>query len=258
MSPDQELRLRIDFGRVVPGVLILISGLLVLVVLALVAVVAFLFSFTAGAGAVLGAVPTLMLVPAALVASGLLIILSGVSWWGRGGGGWFSGTAEARASEDRIRVSGRIGEVFGIAVSLIIFFFLYENQLRGVAFFTPSFGGLESILFYAPLFTGMALSLARALYGRRNGLRPFDAVNALFLAFAAFWLLSVFPFDFAHFADMFPASIQFIFAWLPNWVGRVLFALAGVGSLVNFAYTAVLYTSVRNRIWVATRRPLGI
>lgn len=131
---------------------------------------------------------------------------------------------------------------------MLVLLFLYENQLRGVAFFTASFGAAEQFFFYGPLITGMVLSLARALNGRRNGIRPFDSLNALFLAAAAFWLLSVFPFDFRHFADMFPTSVKFLFEWLTNDIGRFLFFIAGFFAVINFAYTAFLYFVVRGQL----------
>ncbi|HKT21405.1 MAG TPA: hypothetical protein VJR06_02100 [Nitrososphaerales archaeon] len=242
------MRFRADFGRIFPGLILFLVGLVVLVILGLAAVVAFLFSFVAGSGGVLAVLLELTIVPALLIVAGIVTILTGVSWRSDGSYGWISGVARARALEDRMRLSSRVGEVFGVAITLIVFFFLYENQLRGVPFFAPNFDAYASFYFYGPLFTGIVLSLARAAYGHRNGIRPLDAVNALFLVVAAFWLLSVFPFDFTHFGDMFPASIQFVFGWLSNDIGRLLFVLAGIGASINFVYTAVLYLGVRHQL----------
>ena len=150
--------------------------------------------------------------------------------------------------KDTPRLAKRAGELFGVDISIVVFLFLYENQLRGAAFFTSAFGSLAQFFFYAPLFTGMALSFGRAVYGGRNAIRPFDCLNMLFLAVSAFWLLSVFPFDFSQFGGMFPSAIQFAFAWLSNDIGRVLFALAGVVSLAEMVYTAVLYSAVRGQL----------
>ncbi len=243
------MRFRIDFGRIFPGLLLVLTGLVVLLILLIIAAVTFLFSFVGEAGTVLGVALELTLIPAALIVAGIIPILTGVSWWGRDREGWFSGVARVRATEDRMRYSQRAGEVIGVVVSSIIFLFLYENQLRGVRFFTSSFGTTEQFFFYAPLFTGIVLSLARALYGHRNGIRPLDCANALFLAVAAFWLLSVFPFDFPHLGDLFPTSIQFLFGWLTDDIGRFLLTLAGVASLINFFYTAFLYASVRDLLF---------
>ena len=242
------MKVRIDFGHVLPGLLLVAAGLILLAVLLLVAVLAFFFSFLAGAGEIVTLALELMLVSAVLIAAGVVTVVSGVSWWAPGGEGWFSGWAARRAQQDRMRISARAGEIIGVILGIIIFLFLYENQLRGVGFFLPSFGSVAQFYFYAPLFTGMVLSLARAAYGRRNAVRPFDCLNALFLAVAAFWLISTFPFDFARFGEMFPSSIQYAFGWLNNEIGRILLALAGIASLINLIYTLFLYSAVRGQL----------
>ena len=94
----------------------------------------------------------------------------------------------------------------------------------------------------------MILSFLRAINGRRNAIRPLDCLNMLFLAVAAFWLLSAFPFDFTQFGGMFPSGVQFVFGWLNDDIGRVLFTLAGLVSLVNVAYTGFLYSAVRGQL----------
>jgi len=242
------LKIKVDFGRVLPGLLLVVAGLVLLTALVLVAVIAFLFSFVSGVGAVVTIALELMLIPAALFAVGIITIVSGVTWWGPGIEGWFSGWAARRAQRDRLRAPQRVGEIIGICIGVIIFLFLYENQLRGAAFFTSSFGSLAQFYFYAPLFTGMFLSFARAAHGRRNPVRPFDCLNDLFLAVAAFWLFSAFPFDFSRFGEMFPSPIQFIFGWLNNDIGHILLAFAGTFSLVNSAYTLLLYSAVRGQL----------
>lgn len=240
------MRIRIDFGRIVPGVLLFILAIVLLVALAAVALLSFLFSFEPLWAAVMSAALQLTLVPAVLIVVSLVVILTGVSWWG--GGGWFSGVARARARKDRLRLSERVGEIVGVVITLIIFAFFYENQLRGVAFFGQPFGSWEQLFFYGPLFTGAVLSVARAVYGRRNGIRPLDSLNMAFLAVSAFWLFTVFPFDFTHVGDLFPTAIQFLFAWVSNDIGRFLFFLAGMAASASFVYDLVLYAAVRGQL----------
>lgn len=242
------MKVKIDFGRVLPGLVLVVAGLVLIAILAIVAAIAFLFSFVSGLGGVAADALELMLIPALLIAVGVITVVTGVSWWGKVGDSWFSGWAGRRATKDRLRISERTGELFGAVITVIVFLFLYGNQLRGAAFFTSSFGGPAQLFFYGPLLAGVILSFARAVYGRRNAIRPFDCLNMLFLAVAAFWLLSAFPFDFAHFGGMFPSQIQFMFGWLNNDIGRVLFVLAGVVSLINVVYTAALYSAVRGQL----------
>lgn len=242
------MKVKIDFGRILPGLLLIVAGLVLIAIFLIVAVVAFLFSFVSGFGGVAAAALELMLLPALLIAVGVIAVVTGVSWWGRAGDTWFAGWAGRRAMKDRLRIPERTGELIGVVIAIVIFLFLYENQLRGAAFFTSSFGGLAQFFFYGPLFTGMILSFGRAMYGRRNAVRPFDCMNMLFLAISAFWLLSSFPFDFAQFGGMFPSEIQFVFGWLTNDIGRALLTLAGLLSLVNMVYTGFLYAAVRGQL----------
>ncbi len=242
------MKVKIDFGRILPGLLLAVVGLVLFAILLIVAVIAFLFSFVAGLGGVATAALELMLLPAVLIAVGVITVFTGVSWWGRPGDSWFSGWAGRRAMHDQLRISERAGELFGVVFAIIVFLFLYWNQLRGAAFFTASFGREAQFFFYAPLFTGMILSFGRAVYGRRNAIRPFDSLNMFFLSVAAFWLLSAFPFDFTRFGEMFPSSIQFVFGWLTNDIGRILLTLAGVVSFISAVYTAVLYAAVRGQL----------
>jgi hypothetical protein len=243
---------RIDLGRVIPGVVLILVALAVFAVLLGVAVLAFLFFFVPGSGDILRAALGLLVVPLVIFVAGVLAVATGVSWWRPGGRGWFSGVARARAAEDRMHLGQRIGELVGVGISLLIISFLYANQARGVAFFAPSFGPSAEFYFYGPAITGMVLSVARAVLGRRNALRPLDAVQALFFAAASFWLFSVFPFDFTHLADLFPSSIAFMFAWIPNWLGRALFLFAGLASLLNCAYTIAMFARVRARLAFGT------
>ena len=246
------MRVKIDFGRILPGLLLAVAGLIILVILVLVAVVAFLFSFISGFGGVAAAAVALLLVPAVLIAAGVVTVFTGVSWWGEGGGGWFHTVAARRATKDVLRVGERAGEVIAVIIAIIILLFFYENQLRGAAFFAPSFGGTAEFFFYGPLAVGTGLSLVRAIYGRRNAIRPLDCLNALFLAVASYWLLTSFPFDFAKFGEMFPSQIQFIFGWLTDDIGRLLLTLGVAISTINMIYTAVLYSAVRGQL----RRPM--
>ncbi len=66
-------------------------------------------------------------------------------------------------------------------------------------------------------------------------------------ATAALWLLSVFPFDFAHFPEMFPPSIRFALTWVMNEIYVIVLVLTALGSLANAVYASILYAAVRSR-----------
>lgn len=127
---------------------------------------------------------------------------------------------------ERLTASQRFGEVValfvtGILVLLFFGFFAY-HQATGTGFFTAKFGVWEAILFYIPMALSLAVPFTRALTGRRNPARLVEALTNVFQAFAAVWLLTVFPFNFAHLADALPGGIHAALAWVNNDIGRAV------------------------------------
>jgi len=55
----------------------------------------------------------------------------------------------------------------------------------------------------------------------------------------------IFPFDFAHFADVVPDFLRFLVSWISNDIARVLIILGTVGGIVFVGVNAVLYSRVR-------------
>jgi hypothetical protein len=258
------LRIKIDLGRIFPGILVLLIGVLLFFVWVVLALVSFFFFFLPGLQGIFYIALNLLVASLVIMAAGILVILSGTSGWMSGGSqggvsgegeGWFSGVVGRRLSKDRLRLSERAGEIIGVIFSLWIGLFLYENQLRGVPFFTPSFGQFEQFLFYGPLVVGAFISFIRAAYGRRNALRPLDVMQGVFWGVSAIWLLYVFPFDFGHFPDMFPSAIRFALTWVSDDVYRLLLAIAGIAGFASALYDSVLYSAVRSRMVVAQPFP---
>ncbi len=184
-----------------------------------------------------------------LMASGALIMLAGTSgWWeGQRERSWVRGAAGWQRG-DRLRTGERLGEVVGVFISFLILLFFYENQVRGTGFFTTEFKLPEQILFYGPAVFGALIGLTRAAYGRRNAIRPLEILQAAFVAGAALWLVSVFPFDFANFTVLMPSAIRPALYWVTDGVAVIVLWLAAIGSFVNLLYTSALYATVRERL----------
>jgi hypothetical protein len=68
-------------------------------------------------------------------------------------------------------------------------------------------------------------------------------------------LFIVFPFNFAHLGDLLPSSLQFLLSWIPNYLGRIILLLVGLGGLFNSVYTPVIYFSVRREYTPGTLLP---
>jgi hypothetical protein len=243
------LTIRINFRRILPGLVILVVGLAFFVLWLILVFVSFFAFFVPGLSGIFYLDLDILLASIVLMAVGGLLMIAGVSGWREIGqeGGWMGGHAAARVEGDKMRPGDRGGTAFGAFVSFLILLFFVENQVRNTGFFTPSFGPLEEALFYGTAVFGILLSLARAAVGRRNPLRPFDALDGLLLLVASVWLFHVFPFDFKHLPDLVPGFLRFAVAWVSDPVGKLALVLVAVGGFASMVYNAVTYALVRSR-----------
>lgn len=234
------MTIRIDFGRVFPGLVILLVGVALFVLWLLLAFFAFFAFFIPGLHGVFYLALDILLASVVLMVTGGLLMLAGVSgWMHQPSGGW--GWQRSAEDKDRLSPGQRSGEVFSAIISFLILLFFIENQVKGTGFFTSRFGFTEQALFYGTWFVGAAVSIARASVGRRNPVRPVDALYGALLCVTALWLLKVFPFDFAHFPDLLPAVVRPAFFWLTNPVGAIVLVLGAVGGFASMLYNVVVY-----------------
>jgi hypothetical protein len=144
-----------------------------------------------------------------------------------------------------------VAEPLFSAMALVVLggFFVTHQRLE-TGFFTERFGPVEMLCLYGPLALSLAAPLTRALYGQRNPARPVEVVTHLCAALAGLWLLQVFPFDFTHLADVFPAEFQFLLAWMSDGIGNFLLLLQVAVGVLAALFTLVTYAMVavtRNR-----------
>jgi len=159
--------------------------------------------------------------------------------------GCFERRVKGWYDRDHEKSGERSGAVFAtIMIVLVTLYFVYSQVLQ-TGFFTSTFGTLEMFLFYVPVPLGIGVNVIRLATGRRNPARPLETLDALSIAFAGIWLFIVFPFNFAHLADLLPSFLQFILSWIPNYLGRAIVLIAGLGGLFNCVYTPIVYLSVR-------------
>ena len=153
---------------------------------------------------------------------------------------WFSrGKAEA---DKGIPYGHRVVGIALVVVSVLMMLYFVAHQMRSTGFFTATFGTLEMLLLYGLVILGIISAGLEGVLGRRLLSRLFDAFGGLILAaVATTWLLVVFPFEFAHFADVLPNSLRFLVQWISNDVARVVMVLGiivylGAAVYVPFAY----------------------
>lgn len=161
---------------------------------------------------------------------------------------WPAKMARKEADKDAMTRSERIGEFFAVLVISIFGTYFIWLEVNDTGFFTPAFNNLDMVLFYGTLFYGVAPALARASTGRRNIIRPFDVVGNLLFIVGASFFLSNWPFDFGHFADGLPQSMQFIFSWITNDLAQLLLLLGVLLTIFLAGWTSTQYYIVRREL----------
>jgi hypothetical protein len=146
-----------------------------------------------------------------------------------------------RGTNEILSAGQRFGEaVSAVIVLLILAFYLY-HQVANTGFFTSKFGGWEMFAFYGSILLSLVPPIGRAVIGRRNPVRPVEAACNLFFAFASLWLLFVFPFNFAHFANALPGGIRFALSWVTDDIAKLVLVLVFLGTLISAAVNIVKY-----------------
>ena len=239
------MRIRIDFRLILPGLIIFLIGLAFFALWLVLAVVSFFLFFIPATHGIFYVVLDLLVASLFLMAAGVLIALSGArGWWGTG---WSRGTSE-EAWKDRMKVSERVGEFIGIAISLLVILYFYQSQVTGTGFFTAAFRQPEQLAFYGPMVLGIAVSFIRGTYGRKNAVRPLQSFQGAVIAASCFWLFYTFPFEFTHLTALLPSFVQIPFWWISNPLGQVLLALGVLGGLISMTANAVRYAVVSRRL----------
>ncbi len=156
-------------------------------------------------------------------------------------------TVIAKTDNEVLTPRRRWMEVIIVVACLLLFGFLAYHQFANTGLFTARFGPLEMFCLYGPLLFALVAPAVRALTGRRNPARPFEAAASLFLALGSLWLLIVFPFDYAHLADALPGPLHFVLAWVTNDIGRLVLILQVIVGPISAFLTTWKYLSFHSR-----------
>ena len=97
-------------------------------------------------------------------------------------------------------------------------------------------------MLYGVLILGIISAGLEGVFGLRLYSRLFDVFGGLILAaVCTVWLLVVFPFEFAYFADVSPDFLSFLVRWISNDIARVLMVLAIIVYLGAAVYCPIAY-----------------
>jgi hypothetical protein len=156
---------------------------------------------------------------------------------------WFSrGKAEA---DKGIPYGHRVVGIAIVVFSVLMVLYFVAHQMRSTGFFTGTFGTLEMLMLYGFWGFWIVSAGSEGVFGLRLFSRLFDVFGGLvFATIGITWLLVVFPFEFAYFADVLPDSLRFLVQWISNDIARVLMVLGIIVHLGAAFYCPIGYKFV--------------
>lgn len=243
------MTLRIDFGRLFPGVLIFLLGVLFFCIWLVLVFVSFFAFFVPALHPVFFLALDILVASLVLMGCGGALMLLGVSGWRQFSAreGWMDGHAASRADKDAMTPNERGGQVGSLIISFLVILFFIENQVRNTGLFTAAFTPTEQVLFYGTWVVGAIGTLARAAVGRRNAVRPLDAITGALVMVTAAWFLTSWPFNFHHLPDLVPVPLRFLVSWVSNPIAKAFTVIAALSGFVLMVYNLVVYGVVRAR-----------
>ncbi len=161
---------------------------------------------------------------------------------------WVWDRAEKEAKTDVLSFPERMGQPFAIVGFLFLIAFIAIHETNPTGFLTDDFGTVAAILLYGMLIVGIPPAIIRFFTGRKNPARLFEACGLAFCFVAEFYLLVVFPFNFAHFAEPLPGSLEFMLDWVSGTFARLMLGFAVLMSAIFSIHNLLLYFAVRERL----------
>jgi hypothetical protein len=154
----------------------------------------------------------------------------------------------ARAKAEADKGIPRHERVVGIAIvmfSILMILYFGSHQMQSTGFFTSKFGTLEMLMLYGFWIFWVTTAGLEGVLGRRLLSRLFDVFGGIiFATIAIVFLLVVFPFEFAYFAEVLPESIRFLVQWISNDIARVIMVLLMIVHLGAVFYSPIGYKFV--------------
>lgn len=156
---------------------------------------------------------------------------------------WYS---RAKAETDKgVPRNDRVFGIIIVVVSLLLMLYFVAHQTGSTGFFTSAFSALEMVMLYGNLTAWIITGALEGLFGQRLLSRIFDAFGGIvFMVVSLAWLLVVFPFDFAYFADVLPVSIRFLVQWISNGIAQGVMVLGVILLIVAAVYSPIAYKFV--------------
>lgn len=156
---------------------------------------------------------------------------------------WFS---RAKAEADKgVPLNERVVGVAIVVASILAILYFAAHQAGATGFFTTAFGALEMVMLYGNLTAWAITGFLEGVLGQRLLSRLFDIFGGIiFITISLAWLLVVFPFDFAYFADMLPDFLKCLVQWISNDIARGLMIIGVIVLVFAAVYSPIAYKFV--------------
>jgi hypothetical protein len=159
---------------------------------------------------------------------------------------WFA-RAKAIASEG-VPTEDRVFGVFIVIFSMLMLVIFNAHETKNTGFFTQEFGALEKALLYGYWLFWITTASLESIFGMRLASRIFDVfIGGIPAILASFVLVVIFPFDFTHYADVFPEGLRFLVGWMSDDIMRGLWLLLSIGLAGGLAYAPFAYKFIVRR-----------
>lgn len=158
---------------------------------------------------------------------------------------WYS-RAKAEADKGIPKNERIFGIGFFFTGSFLMVLYLASHQIWSTGFFTAKFGAVEMFMLYGSWIAWIITSGLEGILGKRFLSRIFDTFGGIiFITVATAWLLVVFPFEFAYFADLLPYFLRFVVQWISNDIARVVMMLYTIAMGIAAVYAPIGYKFIR-------------
>ena len=152
---------------------------------------------------------------------------------------------EKKTGRTMLSPARRWSGLYTIGLVLLVLIFFAIHQKRNTGFFTEKFGTDEMVALYVPIAISLAAPILRTVQGKIDPARLVEAISDVCLALGSIWLWITFPFDFSHFADIFPPALHPAFNWINNTVGRIILVLQIALGLISVLTSIASYARER-------------
>jgi hypothetical protein len=150
-----------------------------------------------------------------------------------------------KEAENDIPFNDRVTGIVFMIISVLIMLYFVAHQLWDTGFFTSNLTTLEVFFLYGSLIFWIITCSLDGIFSKRFLSRLLDTFGGvIFVTISLVWLLIVFPFEFAYFANVLPNFLRFLAQWISNDIARVIMIVGIIVLVIAAIYCPIGYKFV--------------